>query len=68
MTSKTLHHAPTSLLLKSIFKSRLFLHTNSLHTLAIMNFRKSLKKNENSSLKNTCTKATFTVLISKSHR
>ena len=33
-----------------------------------MNFRKSLKNNENSSLKNTGTKATFTVLISKSHR
>ena len=33
-----------------------------------MNFRKSLKNNENSSLKNTDTKATFTVLISKSHR
>ena len=66
--SKTILHAPTSLLLTSNFKLRLFLHTNSLYTAAIMNFRKSLKKNENSSLKNTGTKATFTVLISKSHR
>ena len=33
-----------------------------------MNFGKSLKNNENISLKNAGTKATFTVLISKSHR
>ena len=33
-----------------------------------MNFRKSLKKIENISLKDTGTKAAFTVLISKSHR
>ena len=33
-----------------------------------MNFRKSLKKIENISLKDTDTKAAFTVLISKSHR
>ena len=66
--SKTLLHAPTSLLLTSNFKLRLFLHTNSLYTAAIINLRKSLKENENSSLKNTGTRATFTVLVSKSHR
>ena len=66
--SKTLWHAPTSLLLTSNFKLRLFLHTNSLYTAAIINFCKSLKKNEKSSLKNADTNAIFTVLISKSHR
>ena len=46
----------------------MYLHSNSLYTAAIMNFRKYLKNNENSSLKNIGTKATFTVLISKSLR
>ena len=66
--SKTILHAPTSLLLTSNFKLRFFLHTGSLYTEAIINFWKSLKNNENSSLKNADTKAIFTVLISKSHR